>query len=63
MQVVRCESAVTQGLRSDAFQATKETESASVRDPTPSHPLWPVGCGPLPTHNQPRSQEPFMSQT
>lgn len=63
MQIVRRESAVAQGLRSDTFQATKKAESASMRTPTPSHSLWPVGCGPLPTHNQPRSQEPLKSQT
>lgn len=46
MQIVRCESAVAQGLRSDTFQATKTTESASMRSLTP-YSLWPVGCGPL----------------
>lgn len=60
MQIVRCESAVAQGLRSDILQATKKAESASMR-PTPPHSLWPVGCGPLPTHNQPRSQMPQIS--
>lgn len=55
MQIVRCESAVAQGLRSDVLQATKKAESASMR-PTPPHSLWPAGCGPLPTHSQPRSQ-------
>lgn len=60
MQIVRCESAVAQGLRSDILQATKKAESASMR-PTPPYSLWPVGCGPLPTHNQPRSQMPQIS--
>lgn len=60
MQIVRCESAVAQGLRSDILQATKKAESASMR-PTPPHSLWPVGCGPLPTLNQPRSQMPQIS--
>lgn len=47
LQIVRCESAVAQGLRSDTFQATKEAERASMRIPYPqTH--WPVGCGPLP---------------
>lgn len=60
MQIVRCESAVAQGLRSDVLQATKKAESASMR-PTPPHSLWPVGCGPLPTQpaslpNAPKSQ-------
>lgn len=41
MQIVRCESAVAQGLRSDVLQATTKTESASMR-PTPPHSLWPV---------------------
>lgn len=36
MQIVRCESAVAQGLRSDTFQATKTTESASMRSLTPT---------------------------
>lgn len=58
MQIVRCESAVAQGLRSDTLQATKKAESASMRPPHPPHSLWPLCCGPLPTHNQPRSQMP-----
>lgn len=60
MQIVRCESAVAQGLRSDTLQATIKAASASVQTPPP-HSLWPVGCGPLPTHNQPRSQMPQIS--
>lgn len=55
MQIVCCESAVAQGLRSDTFQATKMAESASVLIHTP-HSLWPVGCGPSPIQNQPRTQ-------
>lgn len=55
MQIVRCESAVAQGLRSDTLQATKKAESASMQPPPP-HSLWPVGCGPPPAHNQPRSR-------
>lgn len=49
MQIVRCESAVAQGLRSDTLQATKKAERASMRSlpPTPFgllvadlSPLW-----------------------
>lgn len=49
MQIVRCESAVAQGLRSDTLQATKKAERASMRPlpPTPFgllvadlSPLW-----------------------
>lgn len=58
MQIVRCESAVAQGLRSDTLQATKKAASASMRPPHTPHSLWPVGCGPLPIPNQPRSQMP-----
>lgn len=36
----------------------KKAESASLRPKTP-YSLWPVGCGPLPTPNQPRSQMPL----
>lgn len=57
MQILRCESAVAQGLRSDTLQATRKTERASMRPPPPSLPLA-CGCGPLPTLNQPRSQMP-----
>lgn len=39
MQIVRCESAVAQGLRSDTLQATKKAASASMRPPPPSLPL------------------------
>lgn len=39
MQIVRCESAVTQGLRSDTLQATKKAASASMRPPS----LTPLG--------------------
>lgn len=51
MQIVRCESAVTQGLRSDIFQATKKAESASVRLPIPFIPfgLLVVDLPPLAT--------------
>lgn len=59
MQIVRCESAVTQGLRSDIFQATKKAESASVRLPHTLHSLWPVSCGPPPSCNQPGCQVPL----
>lgn len=39
MQIVRCESAVAQGLRSDTSQATKMAASACERLPYPSLPL------------------------
>lgn len=40
MQILRCESAVTQGLRSDTLQATQKAASASVRP----QPLYPLAC-------------------
>lgn len=57
MQIVRCESAVAQGLRSDTFQATKRAERASMRLPSPSLPLacW---LRTSPHSNQPSSQMP-----
>lgn len=39
MQIVRCESAVTQGLRSDILQATKKGGKRKHATPTPSLPL------------------------
>lgn len=57
MQIVRCESAVAQGLRSDTFQATKKAASASKRLPIPSLPFGLLVAD-LPTHNQPRTQMP-----
>lgn len=41
MQIVRCESAVAQGLRSDTSQATKMAASACERLP---YPLLPLAC-------------------
>lgn len=38
MQIMRCESAVAQGLRSDTFQATKRATSAS-KQPLPPYPF------------------------
>lgn len=54
MQIVRCESAVAQGLRSDTFQATKKAESASMRPP---HPLIPLACL---LRTSPRSQPALL---
>lgn len=57
MQIVRCESAVAQGLRSDTFQATKKGGKREQATPTP---LTPFGLlvADLSTCNQPRSQMP-----
>lgn len=39
MQIVRCESAVAQGLRSDTLQATKRRKAQACNP----HPLTPFG--------------------
>lgn len=39
MQIVRCESAVAQGLRSEIFQATKMAESARMQSHAPFFPF------------------------
>lgn len=63
MQIVRCESAVAQGLRSDTLQATKKAESASMRPPTPLNPhgLLVADLSPLTTSLAPKC--PQISDT
>lgn len=43
MQIVRCESAVAQGLRSDKHPKCDEREQSNFHSP---HSLWPASCRP-----------------